>query len=543
MVGALALVTRAWAYLDPRQLLAARELDDATMYSVAVQLVHGNLPYRDVLYLHPPGMPLAMAPLAWLAGSVGDSHALAVARVVTVLVGVVSTVLVGVLLRDRGRVAVLVGAGLYATWVPVVRTERVALLEPVLTVCLLLALLALRAGRGARLRPATTAPLVAGALLGLALTFKVWAVVPLVVLGAVVLATRGWRSATWFVGGALVVVAAVVGPFAALAGSAMWHDVVSAQASRPPTVGSLMVRLRRFDPLDGFGANVVTDVLARVVAAAVLVGLVVVVVRGVRAWWRAGRLAAARRAVGGSAPSAGAAGPDVEVTTWALLALGQTGLVLVAPSFFYHYAAFPAPSLALLAGAGGAVAWSRWSRLSGRPERATSPAPAAAGAVDAVPRPPRPTVRRPRVAAGAGAVVLAAFAVSACVPTKPAQPSNAWLVSWAAQHRCVWGLASAVVRADAATPNADHGCDVPPDVYGEALQAASASGLAVTGTVLDDNPAWTAQMLRQVAGADGVFLPLPQDGSWLRGESLRQFDAQFEYVTTSDPFQVWQRRG
>ncbi|MFC8732795.1 hypothetical protein ACFT5B_10080 [Luteimicrobium sp. NPDC057192] len=514
-VAALAFVTRGWAYLDPRQLVAARELDDATMYSVAVQLVHGHLPYRDVLYLHPPGMPLAMTPLAWLARWTGDAWALAVGRAGTVLLGVVCTVLVGLLLRRRGTAAVLVGAGLYAVWTPVVRTERVALLEPVLTVCLLLALLVLQRTDGAavvgrtasRLRPTTTAPLLAGALTGVALTFKLWAGVTAVVLGLVVLATRGLRATGWFAGGLAAVVAVVVGPFVALAGSAVWRDTVTAQASRPATVDAFAYRLRRFSLLDGFDATTWTDAVLRVVALAAGAALVVTVVVGVVRWSR-GRTDERR----------------VETTTWALLALAQALTVLVAPSFFYHYAAFPAPALALLAGAAGAAAWS-WAR--GLRRRAGERGD---------------DVRWVGAASAVGVAVLAVCAVSACVPTKPAQPSNARVAAWAGEHRCVWGLASAVVRADAATPNAERGCDVPPDVYGEGVLAASRSGAHVTGTVLDDNPAWTAEMLRQLDSSDAAFLPLPEDGRWLRGESQRVFEEQFVHVATAGPFELWERR-
>lgn len=519
-VAALALLTRGWAYLDPRQLVAARELDDATMYSVAVQLVHGHLPYRDVLYLHPPGMPLAMTPLAWLARWTGDAWALAVGRVGTVLLGVVCTVLVGLLLRRRGTAAVLVGAGLYAVWSPVVRTERVALLEPVLTVCLLLALLVLQRTDGAavaglaasRLRPATTAPLVAGALTGVALTFKLWAGVTAVVLGLLVLSTRGLRATGWFAGGLAGVLVVVVGPFVALAGTAVWRDTVTAQASRPATVDAFAFRLRRFSPLDGFASTAGTDAVLRVVALAVGVALVVTVVVGVARWSR-GRADAGR----------------VEVTTWALLALAQTATVLVAPSFFYHYAAFPAPALALLAGAAGAACWSAVTRGERRRAGERGGTRAARWARS--------------VAAGVGVAVLAVGAVSACRATRPAQPSNATVAAWAEAHRCVWGLASAVVRADAATPNAERGCDVPPDVYGEGVLAASRSGARVTGTVLDDNPAWTAEMLRQLATSDAAFLPLPEDGRWLRGDSERAFEEQFVHVATADPFELWERRG
>ncbi|MGC5166877.1 hypothetical protein [Luteimicrobium sp. DT211] len=520
-VAALALLTRGWAYLDPRQLVAARELDDATMYSVSVQLVHGHAPYRDVLYLHPPGMPLAMTPLAWLAHWTGDAWALAVGRVGTVLLGVVCTVLVGLLLRRRGTAAVLVGAGLYAVWVPVVRTERVALLEPVLTVCLLLALLVLqrtdgspvsaRVGVLSRLAPTTTAPLVAGALTGVALTFKLWAGVTAVVLGVVVLATRGLRASGWFAGGLAAVVAVVVGPFVALAGGAVWHDTVTAQAGRPVTVDGFAYRLRRFSPFDGFGSSGWSDAALRVGAALVGAALVATVVVGIVRWWR-----------GRDRPDARSA----ETTTWALLALAQAATVLVAPSFFYHYAAFPAPALALLAGAAGGAAWRRvGARVRRRAgERATTRWPVV-------------------VAVGAGVAVLAVCAVSACLPTKPAQPSNATVAAWAAGHRCVWGLASAVVRADSATPNAERGCDVPPDVYGEGVLAATRSGATVTGTVLDDNPAWTVEMLRQLSTADAAFLPLPEDGRWLRGESERVFEEQFVHVATSGSFELWERRG
>ncbi|GAA4836990.1 hypothetical protein GCM10023221_12830 [Luteimicrobium xylanilyticum] len=512
-VAALALLTRGWAYLDPRQLVAARELDDATMYSVSVQLVHGHLPYRDVLYLHPPGMPLAMTPLAWLARWTGDAWALAVGRAGIVLLGVVCTVLVGLLLRRRGTAAVLVGAGLYAVWTPVVRTERVALLEPVLTVCLLLALLVLQrpAGGGAvgraasRLRPTTTAPLLAGALTGVALTFKLWAGVTAVVLLVVVLATRGLRAAGWFVGGGAAVVAVVVGPFVALAESAVWRDTVTAQAGRPATVDAFAYRLRRFSPFDGFGSTSWSDAALRVGGVVVAVALVATVVVGVARWARS--RSDARRD---------------ETTTWALLAVAQALTVLVAPSFFYHYAAFPAPALALLAGAAGAAARSWGRRLRRRAGERGVPWAA--------------------VTATLGAAVLAVCAVSACLPTKPAQPSNASVATWAAGHRCVWGLASAVVRADAATPNAERGCDVPPDVYGQGVLAATRSGAPVTGTVLDDNPAWTAEMLRQLATSDAAFLPLPQDGRWLRGESERVFEEQFVHVGTADPFELWERR-
>lgn len=525
LVGALALVNRWWAYLDPTQLLASRELDDATMYAVAVNLVHGNLPYRDVLYLHPPAMPVAMAPLAWLGEVVGDSHALAVGRVGAVLLGVLSTVLIGRLLRRRGAVAVLCGAGLYAAWTPVVRTERHALLEPVLVVLGLLALGVLRRGglwerrnpavtgrartwpgRGRGLmtvRPGTA--VLTGVLLGLSLTFKVWAVVPIAVVALVLWWVGGWRPVGWYALGGVVTVGVVCGPFLALAGvGRVWHDVVTVQSARPVYPNPMIYRLRRITPAGG-GENPVADALLWVAFAVTVAVLVVALVRAVR-----------RRAA-------------TETAVWALLALTCSALLVVAPVYFYHYGAWVAPYFSLLLGAGAAAAWAAWR------DRAVA---LSAGADDAARR-----VRTGRrVAGGVGGVVLAALCVASWIPTKPPQGSNAPLVAWASTRECVWGLASGVVRADAATPNVEHGCQVPADVYGTAIIAATDAGAKDLKTVMWDHPWWQAEVLRQLEHADGALLPPPDDGPYLSGEDLARFEQGWEKVGRNAQFEIWQRR-
>lgn len=47
--------------------------DDGVHFAAATGFVHGRLPYRDFLLLHPPGIVLALAPFAVLGHWVGDA--------------------------------------------------------------------------------------------------------------------------------------------------------------------------------------------------------------------------------------------------------------------------------------------------------------------------------------------------------------------------------------------------------------------------------------------------------------------------------------
>src|SRR5690242_6739338 len=76
--------------------------DDGVYLGSAIRLLHGHLPYRDFLFLHPPGITLLMSPVASLAGVFGTPAALAVARIVTVLVSAGNASLAALAMRHRG---------------------------------------------------------------------------------------------------------------------------------------------------------------------------------------------------------------------------------------------------------------------------------------------------------------------------------------------------------------------------------------------------------------------------------------------------------
>ena len=61
--------------------------DDGVYYASATGLIHGLLPYRDFVLLHPPAMTALLAPFAAVAQLTSDSYGFAAARVAWMLLG------------------------------------------------------------------------------------------------------------------------------------------------------------------------------------------------------------------------------------------------------------------------------------------------------------------------------------------------------------------------------------------------------------------------------------------------------------------------
>ena len=85
--------------------------DDGVYYSAAGSLWWGQLPYRDFVMVHPPGILLSLAPFAGLGRLTHDALGFQVARVAWMLVGSLNAALVVVAARRSGLVAATV-AGL-----------------------------------------------------------------------------------------------------------------------------------------------------------------------------------------------------------------------------------------------------------------------------------------------------------------------------------------------------------------------------------------------------------------------------------------------
>ncbi|WP_186002108.1 hypothetical protein [Corallococcus sp. Z5C101001] len=206
--------------------------DEGVYYAASALLWKGLLPYRDFLFVHPPGALLLGAPAA-AVGAFGDpAVGFALARWLATGLGAVSTVLVGRLaMRAWGPVAGVVAALAYAAHPEVVTMERGPFLDPLLNLCGLGLANAwlLPSGRAPLPRRAAIAGVLAGVMASVKVLGGIW--------GAAALVARApgprWSLARRFVLAASFTVLALVGPLALGAPGAFVRDVLWFQSARP----------------------------------------------------------------------------------------------------------------------------------------------------------------------------------------------------------------------------------------------------------------------------------------------------------------------
>jgi alpha-1,2-mannosyltransferase len=360
----VALVLRLYTLTRPGYLTGVTEYDDGVYLGAAIRLLSGSLPYHDFALVQPPGIALLMAPVAVLGKFGPATHAMAAARLLTVLASTACVPLAGSLVRYRGTLVTVVTCGLLAVYPDDVTTAHTLILEPWLNVCCLLGVcLAFRRGWLASPRRL----LWAGVAIGFAGTVKYWAALPAIALLAVCLlsgdrAGRARRAGRYSLGVAAGFVVPVL-PFFAFAPGTFIRSTLVDQAARAGTYVPVSLRLAHLtgliDVLNGGGHFTLTA--------------------GARSMFASGGAAATSTASAGWLPFA------VALLAVALLAIGYAweprqrsplewyalvtaaaavAAVLGYSAFFYHYPAFAAPWLALSAGSAvGALA----TGLAGRP--------------------------------------------------------------------------------------------------------------------------------------------------------------------------------
>ncbi len=109
-IAAIAFAVRLVPVVRGGGLFGLGNYDDGVYYAGATGLVHGLLPYRDFLLLHPPGSLLLLSPFAAAAQVTSDSYGFAAARIAWMLLGAANTLLIWRILRSIGLVAALFGA-------------------------------------------------------------------------------------------------------------------------------------------------------------------------------------------------------------------------------------------------------------------------------------------------------------------------------------------------------------------------------------------------------------------------------------------------
>jgi hypothetical protein len=228
VVAAVALVAAAVPLLLPNGSFGAYGFNGAVYLGSSVHLVHGILPYRDYVFLQPPGISLLLSPLGALSLLTGTHAIWGLARLLMILVVATDCVLVALLLRRFGAAATLLG-GLYLATCSVSGSVSTQVkLEPFLVAFVLGgALLLFREDHVAT----GWIAVFAGLLLGLAGLIKLWAAVPALVILAIIL----WRrraAALGFVSGLLAGFVLPLLPFALLAPRAFLHEVLVTQQQR-----------------------------------------------------------------------------------------------------------------------------------------------------------------------------------------------------------------------------------------------------------------------------------------------------------------------
>jgi len=482
VVFAVALAARLIPVLRGGGLFGDHGYDDGVYYAAATAFVHGQLPYRAFLLLHPPGIVLALAPFAVLGRLTTDPTGLAAARLAFMCLGAFNAVLVsGILIRRFGVVAAVTGGAVYAVGFPGLHGERSALLEPLSNLGLLAALWLLHRWPRGRMPPWTT--YAAGAALGAGAAVKIWGVVPLLIVALWQWAVSSRSAARQVLGGGVLATTGLCLSFFALAPVEMVRMVVIDQLRRPADGPSAGGRLRLvFGPYvvrgDGSMAYSAQPVWP-VVAVAVLVVAIA---------------ASQRRA-----------------RIFAALTVTSTTMVLLTPSFYLQYTAIVLAPGALVAGAAASTAIHGLTAtvvLRGR----------------------RSAITGRRIVASWLIAVLAAtvgYGLPGLIMTEgDALPFDQLRPVAARLPGCVLSDSPvAMVELDVLSRNFSRGCAVSVDVTGSTYDASARVGAGGEPVPRAENDAWQRQLLGYLRSGSAVMVLRGDDGDGLSMQSRAVIDS------------------
>jgi hypothetical protein len=318
----LGLGLRLWQFSRPGSLTGIVEYDDGPYVGSTILLTHGILPYRDYIFVQPPGIMVILAPVAFLArfGLITVQDVMATGRVLTALASAAGVTLLGVLIRHRGVAAVTLGCAFLAIYTGSIRAAHTVLLEPWLALLCLLGAIVLFEGD----RLATNRRLLWGGLIfGFAGAVQTWAIVPVMIIAG--LCMRHPRQVLRFGAGVAAGFLVTVLPFFLQSPSGFYRGVITAQVGPRPRAIRVSP-LWRFKELAGMDWVRPFSGWATVIVA---LGIVVLIV---------GSIIVASLLTGN--------GPST--LDWFVLALtGGTIVMFMSPSqFLYHFAAFLGPFLA-----------------------------------------------------------------------------------------------------------------------------------------------------------------------------------------------------
>jgi tetratricopeptide (TPR) repeat protein len=281
-VGLVSAALLVREFSRPHALVGIRQpapYDDGVYFGAALRLVSGNLPYRDFTFVHPPGLPIILSPIAALGPIVGEQVAMVIARLLTAVAALGVVVLGTWIVRYRGRVAMMTTGFALACFPLTLDHANSIVLETYYVMFCLLGTLALFGSTGA-FTSSHRRTFVGGLAFGFACAIKVWALMPIVavlaVYGVSCLRHKQWRQARWLIGGIMAGAAVPVVPFFALAPRTFVHDVVFIQLTRGASAGWALSIGDRFSWMTGLVAPGLDE--TPVVAVGVVLTLAIAVV-------------------------------------------------------------------------------------------------------------------------------------------------------------------------------------------------------------------------------------------------------------------------
>jgi alpha-1,2-mannosyltransferase len=314
LLGLLAAAICVVHLVRGHALLGLVEYDDGVYVGGALRSVRGVMPYRDFAFGHPPGILLLLLPLAIASFSFSTRPLMGAARAQTALVTGANVFFLARLVKHRGTGTVLLCGVLLAVYPPAVFADKTAMLEPYLVLfCLLGAALMFDGDDLASPRRLTCA----GVALGFAGAVKIWAVLPALV-SLLCCLPRGRQTRSLALG--LVAGFAIPSlPFFLLAPSNFIRDVLVVQLERGGAYNpSLTTRLYYIAGTEGHAGLILAASLAVLYALLVATAFLI--------------------------------SPRPSRLDWFALgaATSSVAALLAARTFYFHYAYFSAPFLALL---------------------------------------------------------------------------------------------------------------------------------------------------------------------------------------------------
>ena len=421
--------------------------DGSVYYAASDALTFGRLPYDDFVLLHPPALMLALTPFAWLGRLTTDHAGFVAANTAFAVLGAVNAALVVRIARRMrlGRSAALLGGLFYAVWSDAVGGEYSIRLEPLGNCAFLCALLALTSTASTARRRDL---LLAGAALGVAVSTKIWWIVPAVIVLGWQWARLPKRSAATLTAGVLAAGLAVNGVFLVNAPAAMWRMVLLDQLGRHPGGGSPARRLEALSSL-----RFALRGLNRTATEFVLLALGALVIGLCAAAWQTARC---RMVV--------------------VVMAAQLVVLTYAPSYFTFYADYAAASASLVL--------------------------AAAAGYRVGPRGARPF----RAAAAAIVATAASMTIFALIPrgTAVARFPDHALAAGVAHTKCVMADSPmALIELDALSHDLAHGCPNWVDVTGRTYGVDAPVGKFVARPL---NVRWQRDLRRYLLSGQAVIL-------------------------------------